>query len=94
MDIVYEWVRNLVYYLIATNLILQLLPDQSSKKYFRFFIGLMLMVLMAKPALELLQSRDSFTTFYLENEIEQNRKEMEDAARYLERITKEGQTDG
>lgn len=94
MEIVYEWVRNLVYYLIATNLILQLLPDHSSKKYLRFFIGLMLMVLMAKPALELLQIKDSFTTFYLENEIEQNRKEMEDAARYLERITKEGQTDG
>lgn len=94
MDILYEWVRNLVYFLIGTSLLLQLLPDRPNKKYLRFFIGLMLMVLMTKPALEFLHMKATFTTFYLENEIEQNRKEMEDAARYLETLTKEGQTDG
>lgn len=58
MEFVYGWVKNLVFFYILMTAILQLLPQSSYQKYVRFFCGLLLVVLLLSPVLELFDHPD------------------------------------
>lgn len=49
MDAIYEWVRNIVYYLIFMTIITNLLPAGKYEKYLRLFAGCILILLVIKP---------------------------------------------
>ncbi len=49
MDAIYEWVRNIVYYLIFMTIITNLLPEGKYEKYLRLFAGCILILLVIKP---------------------------------------------
>lgn len=87
----YEWVQNLAYYMIAIHMLMHVLPDNGYKKYVRFFVGLMLTALLADPVFQVLQVKEHFWQYYYESNVEQNRKDMEDAAGYLGIITEDDQ---
>ena len=40
IDKIYEWVKNLSFYLVLVTALLQMLPDSDYRKYIRFFTGL------------------------------------------------------
>lgn len=93
MDELYEWIRNLTYYMLLVQMVLHMLPNGAYQKYVRFFAGLLLVLLISEPIFSLLRIKDTFDTFYYEQELEQHRKEIEDAARYLEEFTKSEEID-
>lgn len=45
----YEWVRNITFYLIFMTVAGNLLPDKKYEKYFRLFAGMVLILLVLKP---------------------------------------------
>lgn len=49
MNAIYEWVRNIVYYLIFMTIITNLLPAGKYEKYLRLFAGCILILLVIKP---------------------------------------------
>lgn len=49
MEGLYEWIRNITYYLIFVTVITNLLPDKKYEKYFRLFSGMVLILLVLKP---------------------------------------------
>lgn len=49
MDGIYDWVRNIVYYLIFMTIITNLLPAGKYEKYLRLFAGCILILLVLKP---------------------------------------------
>lgn len=53
MEIIYNWVKNIVCFYIFMAVILHLLPRESYQKYVRFFSGILLTILVAAPVLSL-----------------------------------------
>ena len=47
IQLVYRWMQNLAVYMILVTAFLQALPENSYRKYVRFFCGLLLTVLLA-----------------------------------------------
>lgn len=93
MEELYEWIRNLAYYMLMVQMLLHLLPNNTYQKYVRFFTGLLLILLLSEPIFSILQMKDTFDTFYHKEEFQQYRKEIEDATRYMEEITDGEKTD-
>lgn len=60
MASLYGWIRNLICFICILNLVLQILPGSSFKKYVRFFGGVLLVVLVMKPLGELIQISGGF----------------------------------
>ncbi|WP_333649060.1 stage III sporulation protein AF [Lacrimispora sp.] len=49
MENLYEWIRNIAYYLIFITVASNLLPNKKYEKYIRFFAGMVLILLVLKP---------------------------------------------
>lgn len=49
MEVFYEWIRNITYYLIFMTVVANLLPNKKYEKYFRLFAGMVLILLVLKP---------------------------------------------
>lgn len=49
----YEWLKDVSFYLILVTAVLYVLPSNSYRKYIRFFTGLVLIILLLNPVLSL-----------------------------------------
>lgn len=85
LQAVYRWMQNLAVYMILVTAFLQALPDNHYRKYIRFFCGLILIILLAQPLLNLAGMSGRMTELYRTAEYEQMIQEMEDAERLLEK---------
>lgn len=85
----FEWTKNLAFYMVLVTMVVQMIPNNSYKKYVRFFIGLILIVMLTEPVFRILDMKDTFMDVYNSIEVDRKRKEIEDATRYLEEITPE-----
>ena len=47
----YGWIRDIAFYTILMTVILHLLPEEGQKKYVRFFMGIVLMLVVLSPLL-------------------------------------------
>lgn len=89
MDIIYNWVKNIVCFCIFLTMIHHLLPKDNYQKYVRFFSGMLLVILVVSPILSLfgkesvLLDRINRTSFF--QEMDNLKLDTE----YLEREQKE-----
>ena len=58
MKELYQWLQDLAVYLILVSAILQALPQESYQKYIRFFSGLVLIILLMTPLLEIREKQE------------------------------------
>lgn len=84
LSYLYEWVRNIAYYMILVTVVVQVIPKSGYKKYVRFFTGLLLILLMCEPILKVVGMEDSFMELYQKTSYEQELKEIEEKTKYLE----------
>lgn len=49
MEALLEWIKAILYFCVFAAFFLQLLPNDSYRKYIRFFIGLLLILLVLEP---------------------------------------------
>ena len=49
----YDWMYQITFYLVIFTAALQLLPSGNYRKYVRFFVGLVLILLVISPVLKL-----------------------------------------
>jgi len=52
-EYIYEWMKNIAFYLVIIVVALQMVPGETYKKYIRFFAGLILILMLAGPVLKL-----------------------------------------
>ncbi|MBE5944907.1 MAG: hypothetical protein E7258_08315 [Lachnospiraceae bacterium] len=45
----YGWMKSIIIYLIISGLIINMAPAGNYKKYINFFVGLLLLIIVAKP---------------------------------------------
>lgn len=50
-EILFGWVRNIVYFSILMTVVLHVLSEKGQRKYLRFFMGIILILLAASPLL-------------------------------------------
>lgn len=78
---IYLWMQNVAVFYIVLTSFLHLVPDPAYERYVRFFMGILLIVIMSTPILALLgKSRDFMTVFqehYLENNLKKEQRELE-----------------
>lgn len=67
---VYEWVRNIVIYLILNTIIMNLLGNSSYKKYVSIVSGMILLLIVLSPFLKLL-NMEGIMDYYLNSNIYQ-----------------------
>lgn len=84
IESVYTWMQNIVFYLVIVTAVLEVLPGGNYQKYIRFFTGLVLMVLLLTPIMNLAGAEEIFLDLYHGYENEQYRREIEEQAKYFE----------
>ncbi len=84
MTYLYEWIENIAVYMVVITVAMQMVPNNSYKKYIRFFTGLILIIMMSGPILKILGMEHDLQEFYKSAEYEQKVKEIEGATKYLE----------
>ena len=67
-EYLYEWLRNISYYLILVTAVTYVLPSNSYRKYIRLFTGLVLIMMLLTPVLNLFGEK----TFIYEYQYEKN----------------------
>ena len=72
-----EWLQNVTFYFILVTLVMQMIPNQSYKKYIQFFTGLILVLLLAEPIMNIVEMDFSIEDYAAQIE------EFEEAIRYL-----------
>lgn len=74
---IYSWIQDITVYLIVTAAIMHAVPGKDYGKYIRFFSGLILILLLATPLLNLTGMKERFETLYRNNEYELEKQEIE-----------------
>lgn len=49
MSVIYDWIKDILYYLILISLVYQLLPNENYRKYMKLFSGILLVIIVLKP---------------------------------------------
>ena len=60
----YEWIRNVAFYLVLVTALLHVLPRSGYQKYIRFCTGLVLILLVLAPVLKLFQMEEELRDAY------------------------------
>lgn len=86
----YEWIKDLAVFYILFTAILHLVPDGKYEKYIRFFMGLLLIVMMSTPVFSILgkgqELAEDFQFYFDEENQEKEIRELENLQKlYLEK---------
>ena len=61
------WMKGLVIYLILSGLVMKLIPGKNYEKYISLYMGLIMVIMLAKPVLMLFSVRDSGVDRFMES---------------------------
>lgn len=53
LEAIYQWIENIAFYLVIVVAVMHMIPGENYKKYIRFFIGMILILLLSTPLLKL-----------------------------------------
>lgn len=84
LDALYEWIQNIVFFLLLSGMVLDALPGNSYRKYVRFFAGTVVILLLVSPILRLSGIKQSFDNIYHSEEYEEMLREVESMELYFE----------
>lgn len=84
IEVIYTWMKNIVFYLVIVTAVLEVLPGTAYQKYIRFFTGLVLMMLLLTPFLSLSGAGEVFTELYHGYEYEQYKRELQEQEEYFQ----------
>lgn len=56
---IYEWMKNLAVFYIFLTVVMNLMPDNRYGEYMRFFMGLLLILLILAPVMKVFQGTSS-----------------------------------
>ena len=101
-EFLYGWIRDIAFYAILMTVILYLLPEEGQKKYVRFFMGIVLMLVVLSPLLSVAGLSGTLDSIYAEQTYDEElqdftRRQAElevDYAREIEKRKQEMTGDG
>ncbi len=85
-EFIYEWIKNIAFYMVIMVAAMQLIPGNEYKKYIKFFAGMILILMLTEPVVNLFGMGDT-----QRKEYQKQLERIEDAAEYMNQMfTKEG----
>ncbi|MFR1114317.1 MAG: stage III sporulation protein AF [Blautia sp.] len=66
-ETIYEWMKNLAVFYLFFTAVMNFLPDGAYGKYIRHFLGLLLILLLATPILQIFHLQDVMDQKFLDN---------------------------
>lgn len=85
----YDWIKNIAFYTVLMTAVTHILPESDYRKYVRFYMGLILVILLAAPVFRLLGSGKELDQIHQSSVYQQQMKEIEDSSAFLENIETE-----
>ena len=82
---VYEWLKNLSAYLLVVTMVTGVLPGEEYKKYIRFFCGLVLIIMLVMPILQIANMESDLEEIFHSIEYKNMLNELEEASLGLEK---------
>ncbi len=89
MDAVLSWTKAIIVYMIFVSALTHLLPSDSYKKYLRFISGLILVVVVMRPAVSLFAGGDILDELYERASVWQSKAERENILSSVEEAQEE-----
>lgn len=86
MEFIYEWMRSLSYYMILMTAIVHVIPSKEYQKYIQFYMGLLIVLILATPIVKLLGMEELLFTRFQENTYAIELKELERQTEYLREV--------
>lgn len=59
----YSWLQNVVCYFLLLTVVMNLLPDDSYKKYIRYYMGLLLILTFISPVFQITEIGEKLETY-------------------------------
>ena len=90
-EFLYGWVQDIAFYTLLMEVVLHVLPDRNQKQYLRFFMGIVLIILVISPVLSAAGLDRTLDETYARQTYDQElqeflRRQEEIEARYEERL--------
>lgn len=85
MQEIYRWVEDIAFYSVLLVLVMHVLPAGEQKKYVRFFMGLLFMLLVFGPILRWTGQEQQVTDLFLRTGYDQELEEFLQEQKRLER---------
>lgn len=76
MEWISLWIQNLAFFFVFLSAIMNFLPKGEEKKYIRFFMGMLLILVLIKPLLQLGDLEEVINQKVLSGSIEESFEEM------------------
>lgn len=76
LDMIYDWIKNIIIFLVLTTIIANLLGKSAYKKYINLITGIILLILVISPLFKLLKLEDSLDYFFTANYLLAETKEL------------------
>lgn len=76
MEKLFDWIRNITYYLIFITVVINLLPNKKYEKYIRLFAGMVLILLVLKPITGGLRLEDTLARYFEEISLQKEAGEL------------------
>lgn len=83
MDVIYEWIKNIAFYMISVSVVLKVLPGNQYQKYIQFFTGIILIILVFLPIIRLAGKEQTVKELYEGYTYEQKKEEFEQMEKYF-----------
>ncbi|HHU70884.1 MAG TPA: stage III sporulation protein AF [Clostridiales bacterium] len=84
MDRIYEWIRSIVIYMILNTIIMNLIGKSSYKKYISVISGMILMLIIITPVLEIMNIEDTIDLHIASNNVSMEAANFKNSLRKME----------
>ncbi len=84
MGVLYEWIRNIVIYMILNTIVMNLLGNSSYKKYVSIVSGMILVLIVVSPFIKYLKVEDKLNYYLDFNEFAVETADFENSLRTME----------
>lgn len=96
-EFLYGWIRDVAFYTLLMNVVLHVLPEESQRKYLRFFMGIVLMIVVLSPVLSAMGLNrvldDTYVEMTSDQELQDFKRRQEEAEKALEQKMEELETE-
>lgn len=89
MKSLYDWIWNLVIYFILVTAVTSVLPGETYRKYIRLFTGVVMILVMAHPLLELFSMDTRIEEVFRRGSFEQERETLRENMEGMEDVGQE-----
>lgn len=66
LESIYQWIENIAFYMVIIVAIMQMVSGETYKKYIRFFSGMILILMLIHPMLNIFRIGEVQTNAYEE----------------------------